>query len=207
LASNSCLSRWRLISTVGRPAEARVESSGRRVTSEFISRSLGRTVSGRLRRHHPLPGGLAVERRNSPDKHKLAGLRQAAQPAHAADRLPRRVLRSLALALCLLAEYTCRYVCPANAVAVRLSCLACRGSWHNTPAADAPAVGRFLARTVTQHDTIRQRQDPKRQHLRPHSRSQVSRSKTHIKYIHDYCCPCYGGGGSCSIHIWFWQPF
>ena len=66
----------------------------------------------------------------------------AAQPAHAADRLPRRVLRCVALASCLWVEYTCRWVSPANGVAVRLSCLACRLIGRNTPAADARAVGR-----------------------------------------------------------------
>ena len=65
----------------------------------------------------------------------------AAQPAHAADRLPRRVRSLLALASRRSAEYTCRQSCPANAVAVRLSLLARCGSWRNMPAADARAVG------------------------------------------------------------------
>jgi len=66
----------------------------------------------------------------------------AAQPAHAADRLPRRVPSISALVLRLWAEYTCRQSCPASGVAVKLSLLGCRVVGRKTPAADAPAVGR-----------------------------------------------------------------
>ena len=65
----------------------------------------------------------------------------AAQPAHAADRLPRRVRSLLALASRRSAEYTCRQSCLANDVAVRLSRLGYLGSGRKTPAADARAVG------------------------------------------------------------------
>jgi len=67
---------------------------------------------------------------------------QSAQPAHAADRLPRRGLKGLALAACRRGEYTCRQSRPANDVAVRLSPVACCVVGRNTPVADARAVGR-----------------------------------------------------------------
>jgi len=61
----------------------------------------------------------------------------AAQPAHAADRLPRRVPSILALVSRLLVKYTCRQSHPANEVAVRLLPLACRVAGRKTSAADA----------------------------------------------------------------------
>ena len=61
----------------------------------------------------------------------------AAQPAHAADRLPRRVRSSLALVSRFLAEEACLPSYPASGVAVRLSLLACCVAGRNTPAADA----------------------------------------------------------------------
>ena len=66
----------------------------------------------------------------------------AAQPAHAADRLPRRVLRCRALVAHLWAGYTCRGVCPACRGRVRLSPLACVGVSASRRTADARAVSR-----------------------------------------------------------------
>ena len=74
---------------VGRPAERKVESSGR-VSRGFISRTKGRTVSGRLRRHRWLPGGLAVSGHSSTGEQKPARRRRAVQQLNEADQPPRR---------------------------------------------------------------------------------------------------------------------
>ena len=66
----------------------------------------------------------------------------AAQPAHAADRLPRRIPSILALAARLLVEYTCCQSRLANGVAVRLSPLGGSVVGCKSAAADAQAVGR-----------------------------------------------------------------
>ena len=73
---------------VGRPAERKLKACGR-VTGGFISRSLGRTVSGRLRRRFPLPSGLAVSRRSSTGGQKPVRPRRAAQQLNEADQPPR----------------------------------------------------------------------------------------------------------------------
>src|SRR3972149_8731205 len=55
-----------------------------------------------------------------PDRHRkvveqlAVGQIERTQPAHAADRLPRRGLSSLALVSCLLVKYTCRQSRPAR---------------------------------------------------------------------------------------------
>ena len=126
---------------LGVPPREKLKACGR-VTGGFISRSLGRTVSGRLRGPHSPSSGLAVSQRSSTDRRKPVGNGRAAQPAHAADRLPRRVPSILALASRLLGEYTCHQSRPANTVAVRLSHITHSSSGCKTPAADAHAVGR-----------------------------------------------------------------
>ena len=75
--------------TLGVPPREKLKACGR-VTGGFISRSLGRTVSGRLRSRRPLPGGLAVNRHSSPNGQKRARLRRAAQQLNEADQPPRR---------------------------------------------------------------------------------------------------------------------
>ena len=80
----------------------------------------------------------------------------AAQPAHAADHLPRRVRKDLALASRLLEVYTCRQSCPARSVAVWQSLFARCVVGRKTAAADARPLGGIAPYRMNTNTHVRQ---------------------------------------------------